>query len=204
MLIHLEQNHFLLDLNSFFTTLAYDHSTNNMIFENATVDLSQLPTISGVEYKKLDRAHLRVSYIGTVLFFGILAGAYSLVFIFSDLRHEVPIVSYVIAAIILFWFLLSMFLVAKQYKVEGYALRERDILHKKGIIFHKHVSIPFNRVQHCEVKQGPIERIFGLKTIEIFTAGGQSSDLSISGLKDTDAQLMKEFIINKTVEDELI
>jgi uncharacterized membrane protein YdbT with pleckstrin-like domain len=84
------------------------------------------------------------------------------------------------------------------YNIRGYILRERDLLHRRGVIFKTITSIPFNRVQHCEVSQGPIQRFFGLNTLQVFTAGGSNSDLSIPGLKGEQAQKIKEFILKKT------
>ena len=57
--------------------------------------------------------------------------------------------------------------------------------------------IPFNRIQHIETVRGPIERLLGLATIKIFSAGGLSSDLSISGLEAERATRLKRIILNK-------
>jgi len=53
-------------------------------------------------------------------------------------------------------------------------------------------------VQHCEIKAGPIQRFFKLKTLEIYTAGGNGSDLSIDGLRGDHAQVLKNYIIKTT------
>jgi len=49
-----------------------------------------------------------------------------------------------------------------------------------------------------KIKAGPIQRFFKLKTLEVYTAGGHSSDLSIDGLRGDDAQVLKDFIIKTT------
>ena len=82
----------------------------------------------------------------------------------------------------------------KGFKRRGYALRQRDITYKKGYLFHSQTTIPFNRIQHCETSQGPLSRAFGLMTLKVFTAGGASSDLRISGLRPDEANKLKEFI----------
>lgn len=79
----------------------------------------------------------------------------------------------------------------------GYILRERDITYSKGWLFHSVTTIPFNRIQHSDVSQGPIERKFKLSTLKIYTAGGSSSDLSIPGLEAGEAQILREFISKK-------
>jgi membrane protein YdbS with pleckstrin-like domain len=85
---------------------------------------------------------------------------------------------------------------------KAYALRQRDILHKTGLFWRKTIVLPFNRIQHSEVNHGPIDRMYGLASLKLFTAGGSSSDLTIPGLKDEDAHRLKEYITNKTSWDE--
>ena len=82
----------------------------------------------------------------------------------------------------------------KGFKKRGYALRQRDITYKKGFLIHSQTTIPFNRVQHCETTQGPLSRAFGLMSLKVFTAGGASSDLRISGLRPEEANRLKDFI----------
>ena len=79
----------------------------------------------------------------------------------------------------------------------GYALRERDLTYRKGWIFFSTTTLPFNRIQHTEVSQGPIEKKFDLCTLKIFTAGGSTSDLSIPGLEEEEAQQLRDFISKK-------
>lgn len=88
------------------------------------------------------------------------------------------------------------------FRKKQYALRERDIIYRHGVIWRSNTVIPFNRVQHAEVSQGPLDRLFNLSRLRIYTAGGSSSDLSIPGLLPYDAERIKHFILNRTVSDE--
>ena len=72
----------------------------------------------------------------------------------------------------------------------------------RGLIWYSSTVIPFNRVQHCEISQGPIERLFKLSELKIFTAGGASSDMSVPGLNPETAHRLKEYIVIKTGMDE--
>jgi len=167
-----------------------------MIFSNLEIDLEALPKAEEVEYQQLSPAYPRVSYIGNFIFFTVFLGGILGVINFSE-AGDFLVFQYGILIFWLLWFLLAMWLVRRAYQIQGYALREKDIIHRKGIIFRRTTVIPFNRVQHCEVKQGPIERMFDLHTLEVYTAGGQSSDLRIPGLQGELAQQLKEFIIKR-------
>ncbi len=168
-----------------------------MIFSNLEIDLDGLPKTETIDYQQLSPAYPRVSYIGNLIFFAIFLGGLLGTINFSEAGNYLAF-QY---GSLIFWFLwlvLAMWLVRRSYQIQGYALREKDIIHRKGVVFRRTTVIPFNRVQHCEVKQGPIERAFDLHTLEIYTAGGQSSDLSIPGLQGELAQQLKEFIIKRT------
>lgn len=83
------------------------------------------------------------------------------------------------------------------HKRRGIAVREQDVVYKYGLIWHTRTIVPFNRIQHIETVRGPIERILGLSTIKIFSAGGISADLSIGGLEAERAARLKRIILTK-------
>ena len=168
-----------------------------MLFENSPIDLEQLPQIETVPFESLAPAYPKVSHIGNTIFFSILAIILILVFIFTEIREQ-PVLPWALPSAWLFWLAFATWLVNKTYQIQGYAIREKDIIYRSGVFFRRTTVIPFNRVQHCEVKQGPIERLFNMRTLEVYTAGGQSSDLSIPGLSGDLAEQLKEFIIKRT------
>src|SRR5690606_7570665 len=93
--------------------------------------------------------------------------------------------------------LFSFFGINIGYRRRSYALREKDLTYKKGWLFSATTTVPFNRIQHTEVSQGPLERRFELCTLNIYTAGGSTSDLSIPGLNEDEAQQLRDFISKK-------
>ncbi|HEY3385534.1 MAG TPA: PH domain-containing protein, partial [Saprospiraceae bacterium] len=75
---------------------------------------------------------------------------------------------------------------------------EKDITYKSGWLWKSMVTVPFNRVQHCDLRQGLLDRRFGLSKLTIYTAGGQSTDLMIPGLLPETAEKLKTFILAST------
>jgi membrane protein YdbS with pleckstrin-like domain len=53
----------------------------------------------------------------------------------------------------------------------AYALEEKNVQIKRGVFFRKKAIIPYDRIQNVNILNGPVERIFGLSTVEIETAG---------------------------------
>ncbi len=77
-----------------------------------------------------------------------------------------------------------------------YALREQDISFTSGVLFKKTVSQPILRIQHVELKRGPIDRKVGLAKLQVFSAGGAMHTFEIPGLKLDDAESIRQFILS--------
>lgn len=171
-----------------------------MIFENHEINIDALPKVETGTFQQLDENYLVVRYIGSFIFFLILGFGLIMSYFLTDIK-VVKGLFWGLVGLWIIWAITSFVLTNLGYKIRGYILRDKDLVHRKGVIFKTLTTIPFNRVQHCEVSQGIIQRMFDLHTLQIFTAGGSNSDLSIPGLKADTAQRIKEFIINKTVEE---
>lgn len=172
-----------------------------MSFSNHQIQSASLPSISDITFEKLDPSYRKISVITSCIFCLVLLIVYFVVGDFVEVLYQWPwILLFAIA-----WSVLSgliIILAVKGYEYEGFAIREKDILYKSGIFFRSVVVIPFNRVQHCEIEQGPVDRIFGLSSLSVFTAGGSSSDLTIPGLAHDKAHHLKQFITNQVALDE--
>lgn len=169
-------------------------------FSNDQVHLEDIPQIELLEYSLLEENKLKVDLINTVIFYAILSGVLFLLYTFGvDYVSDYGFFVFLLLGVFL---LLSLVLVYFGFRKKGYAVRERDIAYKEGLIWRSTTVLPYNRVQHCEVNQGPIERFFDLAELKIYTAGGSSSDLTISGLKRDKADRIKDFILNKTTDEE--
>ena len=80
--------------------------------------------------------------------------------------------------------------------LKKYALREHDLNFQSGLIFRRLVSQPLLRIQHIEIKRGPIERKAGLATLQVFSAGGVSHTFYIPGLEHERAVELRQFILD--------
>lgn len=58
-----------------------------------------------------------------------------------------------------------------------------------GIIWRKHIVVPFIRVQNTDTKQGPILRAFGLASVTVSTAAGA---VEIPGLRAEEADDVRD------------
>lgn len=79
----------------------------------------------------------------------------------------------------------------------GYAVRERDIAFKSGLLWRSVTVVPFNRVQHAATGSGLLDRNFGLATLTVFTAGGSGGDLHIAGLGAERAERLRVYVVSR-------
>ena len=68
-------------------------------------------------------------------------------------------------------------------------------------LFKRWSSIPLNRIQHVDTRQGPLERMLGLSRLLVFTAAGMSADGSIPGLASDVAESMRDELSRRGGDD---
>ncbi|WP_225425777.1 PH domain-containing protein [Pelagerythrobacter rhizovicinus] len=82
----------------------------------------------------------------------------------------------------------------RRYMARGYVMGEDRLRVVRGLWFRSDTVVPFGRVQHIDVHQGPLERAYGLATLTLHTAGSHNASVSLPGLADADARAMRETI----------
>ena len=71
--------------------------------------------------------------------------------------------------------------IGRRVRSWGYAERADDLVVGSGIWFRRLVVVPYGRLQLVDVKAGPIDRAFGLTSVQLHTAAA-TSDAAIPGL----------------------
>jgi membrane protein YdbS with pleckstrin-like domain len=163
-------------------------------FINETIDTAQLPKFEEVEFSALHPNYWKVTLISLSIFFLIIAIGVGFILFFneelSSYISELSIVYVVLVLMVLFFSRIS-------FKKKGFAFRDHDVLFRHGIIATNTLVIPYHRVQHVALHEGLISRIFGLAKIQIFTAGGSSSDIEIPGIAKEQAENIKQLLMGK-------
>lgn len=76
----------------------------------------------------------------------------------------------------------------------GYLQRDDDLLVRRGMLFRRFVAVPYGRMQIVDITQGPIERMFGLKTLKFVTAAA-SSAITIPGMPGSTAEELRDHLV---------
>lgn len=101
-------------------------------------------------------------------------------------------------------FLLAMFVLFRPFRIWvriGYRLGQDQIQIQMGNIWRVDTIMPFSRVQHIDIAEGPLERLFGLATLVMHSAGTHNSVVGLPGLTRADAQDLRDHIRAEIRED---
>ena len=175
-------------------------------FSNNPIEIDQLPKFEEVQLKGLHPKYINVLLFNFLLLFVLIIGVFSTLFYFK--KDAFSNSTWILILVGVLVFLAGLIVFTKlSFNKKGYAFREHDTIYKSGLISETTTIIPFNRVQHVALHQGFISRKLGLASMELFTAGGSSSDLEIPGLLLADAQIIKNLVsqkINPPKKEEVI
>jgi uncharacterized protein len=82
----------------------------------------------------------------------------------------------------------------RRYNARGYQISADRLRVVRGLLWRSDTVVPFGRVQHIDVDQGPLERFFGIATLTLHTAGNHNASVSLPGLGEELAREMREDI----------
>lgn len=163
-------------------------------FTNETIDTTQLPKFEDVPMTALQPNYWKVVLFTWLIIFAVLAIVLISAAIFIE---EFQAIGFVLLVPLLVLLTLCLSLAYISFRKKTFAFRNHDVLYRHGIIATTTIVIPYNRVQHVALHEGFISRFFGLATIEIFTAGGSSSDIEIPGIEKEQAENIKQLLMGK-------
>jgi membrane protein YdbS with pleckstrin-like domain len=81
-----------------------------------------------------------------------------------------------------------------RYNARGYQISADRLRVVRGLLWRSDTVVPFGRVQHIDVNQGPLDRFFGIATLTLHTAGNHNASVSLPGLGEDLARTMREDI----------
>lgn len=170
----------------------------NILPGNASQDMAaHMETNTQNHWQTIDRAYISYLRIHTSIYFflifiAVLFSAYILEVKEQFLAYSIALILLIGAAVALiaFW-------APAKYRRSRYRLDESALYFESGYIFWRSAAIPFNRIQHVEVRQGPIESRLSLSHLKLYTAGSLGSDLTVPGLLVDEAHKLKDLLLAK-------
>lgn len=151
----------------------------------------------------MERLDTRVRYIWLLrtlvgaVFFGALTGVAAR---FAGVEAVTPTVAGgAVFAVLLVVGTTHVFL---RYRAWRFEVRDDTLYIERGVLVNVRTVVPYVRVQHVDARRGPIERVLGLGTVVVFTAGSRGADVSIPGLVASRADDVQESLRRLAIESE--
>jgi uncharacterized protein len=82
-------------------------------------------------------------------------------------------------------------LLGRNWRSWRYAERADDLLISRGVLWREETVVPYGRMQLVEVTSGPVERHFGLASVQLHTAAA-ATDATIPGLEPAEAERLRD------------
>jgi uncharacterized protein len=68
---------------------------------------------------------------------------------------------------------------------------------RQGVILRQETAIPLSRIQHVDTREGPLEQLFGLARVLVWTASGPSPEGGIPGLDAVEARALRDELAHR-------
>ncbi len=81
--------------------------------------------------------------------------------------------------------------IGRNWRSWGYLEREDDLCITHGVLFRTLTAVPYGRMQLVEVRTTPLQRAYGLATVQLITASA-STDAVIPGLPPREAARLRD------------
>ena len=97
---------------------------------------------------------------------------------------------------------LALVWVHLRYRIWSYQVRADALYLERGVFTTVKTVAPHVRIQHVDTQRGPLERLLGLSTLVVYTAGSRGADVSIPGLGTDTAGDLQERVKELAIESE--
>ena len=135
-------------------------------------------------------------------FLVVLVGIAALLTLDLGPLRETPVpfgvISSSVAFLLIGWALWSP---GRRYRSWGYRVEEDELHIQHGLWTRVRTIVPFGRVQHIDVAQGPIERQCGVASLILHTAGTRCSAVELPGLESGEAARIRDVIRSRIRQD---
>ena len=148
--------------------------------------------VDRLQYERIDRHYRVVQILLTLIGYLCLGGMACFLMLIDNYIWWLLAECIVIACMVI-----NLIIVRKAWMFKGYALRQRDLSFRSGVILPTVTTIPYDRMQQVSVKQNPVSRIFRLYSVEVVNGAQAMSSLTIPGLTEERANQIKNIVIER-------
>lgn len=149
------------------------------------------------DVRRLD-SRVRWLWVGRAILLGLVAGGTTLAITYSA-APEWEWVSVVVFGLVAGLGTTHGLLLYRSWR---YEVRDDSLLLERGVLTHVKTVVPYVRVQHVDNSHGPIERVVGLASLVVYTAGTRGADVTVPGLTPAEAEDLQTRLKVLAIESE--
>lgn len=90
---------------------------------------------------------------------------------------------------------------AALYRAWRYRFTDDGLELRYGVFWRRASAMPYHRLQQVDVAQGPLERRFGLSSVQLRSAAA-TTDAAIPGLADADVEPVRRLLMQRAGRDD--
>ncbi len=153
--------------------------------------------------QKLDLAFVKVERIASLIFVAIVSPVLLLIWVLVgffvreafDTTQWLGLLAWFVLTLLGVFF--SFYLPKRTYETTSWQLKDSGIEIQRGIWWKHQIFIPRDRIQHTDIKQGPMMRSFGIATLVINTGGTHEPSIPLAGILVETAQSIRDQLSTK-------
>ena len=100
--------------------------------------------------------------------------------------------------------LLGAWVAVKRHRRTRWRLDDRGFAVRRGNWWQSETHVPISRVQHLDLRRGPLQRAAGLATLVVHTAGTRMNTVAIDGLALADAERLRDRLARQLDRDDAL
>jgi membrane protein YdbS with pleckstrin-like domain len=139
-----------------------------------------------VEWRRVSSKLITVELITRITFAVVVLAGLLVGWIFAE--HWAWLAGMGVVVVLAVW---RAVITIRAVKAWGYAERDNDLLVRHGLLIRRLSIVPYARMQYVDVTAGPLERAFGLATVQLHTAAA-ASDARVPGLPPAEASRLRD------------
>lgn len=155
---------------------------------------------------KLDpavKAVWTINYLLKFVFYSIFFLVLDFLFFHSQ-YIDIPLKTGILSLIIfVLGIIISFAIPPLSYKYWSFEVKDNEIILKYGIFNRITTLAPYSKVQHIDVQQSIIERMYDLSRLVLYTAGTRGADIILPGLPMGYAEELRDSLKDITSNESL-
>jgi uncharacterized protein len=168
------------------------------MFENVRQEAISNDQQSYTEFRSLDPRVVKLWVVGDLVGYGVLLLTLALLGCLVWVFWQPTLLWWMIAgwaAIAAFCLWYSFWHPPRAYRAWRYRIDNRVLETRSGILFHRTRLLPLSRLQHVDIDRTPFERMYGLASLVLHTAGTHSASILIPGLAADEAVRLRDRLV---------